>query len=379
MRHHVLRVAQAEALAPDALDQISQRLGTDEMALIVLFVSSLANLGDLGTRLRRWHAGASVIGCTTAGELGQSGYDDGKIVAVGFPAQDFVARIEHMPDLTALMPQQTTDHLIRARADLARLRPDFTQEFAFLLVDGLSNQEDALASSLAAGLGTVPLFGGSAADGDRFLETFVLQDGHFRRNAASLALIRTRCPLRVFKFDHMRPADVRMVVTQADPAQRIVRQINAEPAALELARLLGKDPAQMTPFSFAAHPVLVRVGSQHYVRAIRQVEDNNDLVFFSAIDEGLVLTLAEPADMAAHLAQALRGLAQAGQPPADILACDCILRRIEARERQMEGQVSALLRDHRVVGFSTYGEQFNAMHVNQTLTGVAFYMPQAEA
>jgi len=27
------------------------------------------------------------------------------------------------------------------------------------------------------------------------------------------------------------------------------------------------------------------------------------------------------------------------------------------------------------VGFSTYGEQLNSMHVNQTLTGVAFYPP----
>jgi tRNA 2-selenouridine synthase len=83
------------------------------------------------------------------------------------------------------------------------------------------------------------------------------------------------------------------VVTGADPARRIVHQINAEPAALEYARILGKDPAQMTPFTFAAHPVLVRVGGQHYVRSIRQVAENDELVFFSAIDEGLVLTLAE--------------------------------------------------------------------------------------
>jgi hypothetical protein len=27
------------------------------------------------------------------------------------------------------------------------------------------------------------------------------------------------------------------------------------------------------------------------------------------------------------------------------------------------------------VGFSTYGEQVNSMHVNQTMTGVALYPP----
>ena len=110
------------------------------------------------------------------------------------------------------------------------------------------------------------------------------------------------------------------------------------------------------------------------MRAIQQVADNGDLVFFSAIDEGLVLTLAEPQDMVAHLAGALDALSKAGKPEA-IIACDCILRRVEAMEKQNTGAISALLRQHGVVGFSTYGEQMNSMHVNQTMTGVAIYPP----
>ena len=55
----------------------------------------------------------------------------------------------------------------------------------------------------------------------------------------------------------------------------------------------------------------------------------------------------------------------------------CILRRIEAQENQRFGAVSALLKRHGVVGFSTYGEQLNSMHVNQTMTGVAIYPPEA--
>ena len=78
--------------------------------------------------------------------------------------------------------------------------------------------------------------------------------------------------------------------------------------------------------------------------------------------------------MVEHLDRSLRGLATPHRPEA-ILACDCVLRRMEAEEKQLTGRVSALLRAHRVVGFSTYGEQLNAMHVNQTMTGVAFYRP----
>jgi hypothetical protein len=35
------------------------------------------------------------------------------------------------------------------------------------------------------------------------------------------------------------------------------------------------------------------------------------------------------------------------------------------------------LQRHRVLGFSTYGEQLNSMHVNQTMTGVAIYPPES--
>jgi hypothetical protein len=167
-----------------------------------------------------------------------------------------------------------------------------------------------------------------------------------------------------------------MVVTRADPARRIVQEINAEPAAREYARLLGKDPAQLTTFTFAAHPVVVRVGGQHHVRAIQRINEDGDLVFFSAIDEGLVLTLAEPQDIARHLNGALADLAR-DRAPAAILACDCILRRIEAQEKQSYRAVSDILRRHGVTGFSTYGEQMNGMHVNQTMTGVALYPPGA--
>jgi hypothetical protein len=376
MASRVLRVAQVAAQDAAPIDGLDTGLGEGPLALVVMFVSPRADLKVLSRSLQGWRPGVPVIGCTTAGEIGQEGYDEGKIVAVGFPAGEFAAHVELIPDLANLQPQPLIDGLIQSRAALARDYAGFENECAFLMVDGLSTREDALAAALAPGLGPVPLFGGSAADGTRFLETFVLHEGSFRRNAAVLALIRTRCRLQVFKSHHLTPTPIRMVVTEADPARRIVRRINAEPAALEYARLLGKDPGQMTPFTFAAHPVLVRVGGQHYVRSIRQVADNNDLVFFSAIDEGLVLSLADAGDMVDHLQQALADLALNGEAPGDILACDCILRRIEARERQREGQLSCLLRDHRVVGFSTYGEQFNAMHVNQTLTGVAFYAPE---
>jgi len=371
----VVAVARVAAGRPDAVGLLAADLGPGPFAVVLLFVSPEADPGQVAAAAAPGFGAVPVIGCTTAGEISDHGYSEGGIVAVGLPAAHFAADILLIPDLDRIERQALIGWLVRARQNLSRQRPAWGHEFAFLMVDGLSAREDDLTAALAAGLGPVPLFGGSAGDGTRFRATFVLHGGRALRHAAVLTLLRSDCRARVFNLDHLVPTERRMVVTEADPARRIVRAINAEPAAREYARLLGKDPGQLTTFTFAAHPLVVRIGGRHHVRSIQRVADNGDLVFFSAIDEGLVLTMAEPLDIAAHLAAALDDLAQGGAPAA-ILACDCILRRMEALEKQQIGAMSQLLRAHRVVGFSTYGEQFNAMHVNQTMTGVALYPPE---
>lgn len=359
---------------PNALETLARQLGPGPFSLIMLFVSPAADLERLPSQAARVFGDIPIVGCTTAGEISDAGYNEDSIVAIALPAAYFRVDTLTIPDLLRLDPPALAAALVRTRTAMAERHPELAHEFAILLVDGLSQKEDELTSALAAGMGATPMLGGSAGDGTRFTRTFVLDGRRLSENAAALVLVRTECPVRVFNFDHLVPTERRMVVTEADPRHRIVRQINAEPAAREYARLVGMDPEQLSTFTFAAHPVAVRMGMRHHVRAIRQVMENGDLIFFSAIDEGVVLTITEPGDMIGQLNRELTRLSLPERPTA-ILAFDCILRRLEAEEKQIVGRVSELLRRHRVIGFCTYGEQFGPMHVNQTMTGVAIYPP----
>lgn len=360
----------------DAPERLAAAFRGKHMSCVVVFLSPDADVRGFARRFATALPGVVVMGCTTAGEISGDGYVEGEAVALGLHAAHFAVERLVIPDLGSLKAEELIGRMIRARSGLMRGHPDWDHEFAFLMVDGLSIREDELTAALAPGLGPVQLFGGSAGDGARFQETFILCDGEVLSNAAVLTMVRTDCRARVFSLDHLRPTGRRMVVTEADPKRRIVRQINAEPAAREYARLLGKDPGMLDTFTFAAHPVVVRIGGRHHVRAIQRVAPNGDLVFFSAIDEGVVLTLAEPKEMVEHLTGELSGLARGGAPVA-ILACDCILRRLEAMEKQRSIALSDVLRRFKVFGFSTYGEQVNSMHVNHTMTGVALYRPDA--
>ena len=221
----------------------------------------------------------------------------------------------------------------------------------------------------------VALIGGSAADATRFQSTHLYFDGQFHAGVAILTLVRTGLPFVAFRTQHFVPSANRMVVTGADPARRAVLEINGKPAAAEYARIIGIAPDALTPLVFATYPVMVRIGGQNFVRSIGRINDDGSLQFFCAIDEGIVLTIASGVDFVDNLQQAFDRVHDLIGPPQLVLGCDCLFRRLEMDRDGIRDRVSEILIKNNVVGFTTYGEQFNAMHVNQTFTGIAIGRP----
>ena len=369
----IVRIARLPADSPDPGAQLAEELGSG-LAQVLVFAASSGDFAAISASLQQAFPRIPVAGCTTAGEI-DGAYLDEDILALGLPESHFATLPVIVPDLSDIDATALVGEMILARRALAAARPDFPHEFAFLMVDGLSLREDTLMEAISPGLGPVPLFGGSAGDGTRFERCLLSQDGVVMANSAILLFVRSSCPVKVFSFDHLEPGEDRMVVTGADPARRRVTEINAEPAAREYARILGMNPENLDPFVFAGHPLVVRVGGRYFVRSIQRVGDCDDLYFFSAIDEGVVLTIAKPDDMAQALDRSLADVVGAGALDT-VFACDCILRRIEAQQKQSSRRVAEVLHRHRVVGFSTYGEQFGAMHVNLTMTGIAIFRPE---
>ena len=125
------------------------------------------------------------------------------------------------------------------------------------------------------------------------------------------------------------PTDERLVVTEADPAQRVVREINGLPAAEEYARILGIDAGELDPVHFAASPVVVLIDGANYVRSIQKVNPDGSLKFYCAIERGVVLRVARGVDLVANLETALSQVRARIGPPQLVLTFDCILRKLE--------------------------------------------------
>jgi hypothetical protein len=243
--------------------------------------------------------------------------------------------------------------------------------FGYLLIDGLSMQEEKTISLIHSQFENISIIGGSAGDDLQFSKTAVYWDGKFISNAAAFSLFETNLPFHIFKTQHFKPTDMKLVITKADPANRRVMEINCEPAAKEYADVLGLTIDELTPTVFSNHPVMLKIGGEYYVRSIQHVNEDKSLSFYCAIDNGLVLTIAEGVGLVDNLEKQLSEVKEKIPNLKLILGFDCILRRLEIMEKKIVDPVIALIKDKNFFGFSTYGEQYNAIHVNQTLTGVA--------
>src|SRR5574343_301091 len=281
-----------------------------DMSMVVFFCSSDYDLAALADELNQLFGSVPVIGCTTAGEIGAAGYRARSLSGVSFGAGAGAAVAGCLPDL--------------AHFDVGR-----GQAFVRDLLHRLDEQ---------------PVKGSRA-----------------------FALL----PIRIFKAQHCVSESERLVVTEADAEQRVVKEINGLPAAEEYARVLGVAVDDLTPDHFAATPVVVVLDGTDYVRSIQKANPDGTLTFYCVIEEGIVLRVARGGDIYANLEQTFANLREEIGPPALTFGCDCILRNLEITQKQLKEPVGDLFRRNNTVGFSTYGEQYGGVHVNQTFTGIA--------
>lgn len=356
-----------------AVSELQSSFGGRYISLLFVFFSPQYDAAKLAQALSNTFSPMPIIGCTTAGEISPEGMVEGSIVAVGFSTETFAFAPRLIQGLDQLSVQDVGTIVRDALHALDRRVGSLgsADTFAIMLADGLSKKEDQLAAAFYGALRGAPLVGGSSADHMTFDQTKIIYDGHVYEDAAALVVGRTPLPFCAFSSDHYMPTPIRLVVTSADSNKRLVYELNAAPAAKEYAAAVEMPCGELTAASFAEHPLAVRVGGEFFVRSIRGIEKDGALSFMSAVDEGVVFSIVEAGDLIASFEGLLEDIRGQISQPQLILGFECLFRRLEFERSQMKQEVEAIYAANNVVGFHTYGEQFRAMHLNQTLTGLA--------
>lgn len=375
-----MQVFQGKSHSADARQAVAEategfRLGSVTPDLVLVFASTAQDPDALAAALTERFPRARVVGCTTAGEILDDGHAKGALVvsAIVSPSVRWAVRV--VGELAALdeaRAHRIADELF-AELGTTRDAVDAARTFCLTLIDGLSMKEEHVVSMMADALGGLPLLGGSAGDDLAFRQTRVFADGKAHQGAAVFVLAESKLPYEIIKHQHYKATPRTVVITKADVANRRVYEMDGYPALEAYARALGLAPAEVDGDVCFMNPLLFVYGGENYVRSIQRVEPDGSIVFYCGIEEGMVLSVGGHEEMVPALDRDLSAISAKSGKADLFIACNCILRALETDKRQLFDDVGRVLAKaaRHVIGFDTYGEQLNGLHINQTLVGVA--------
>jgi len=353
-----------------AAQEIAEALPKNHAGTVLYFASSNYDDSSVAATMERAFPGATVIGCTTAGEIVSGHMLKSALVAMALPTE-IVPEIHVQVASGISAGVEGVDAAFQAFASAtgtAALDLDPSTWVGLILIDGLSRAEEKVMERIGA-LTDVMFIGGSAGDDLKFARTHVFANGEAHTDSAILALLRVPRGFDFIKTQSFCAMSKTLIPTLVDEASRTVMEFDGKPAASAYAEALGLPVAEAAGH-FMDHPVGLMDGDEPYVRSPQQIT-GDAMAFYCAVKAGMTLSLLESSDIVADTGRSLtEKTAELGQV-AGIVNFNCILRTLELDAKGKAAEYGALFADVPTVGFSTYGEAMIG-HINQTSTMLVF-------
>jgi hypothetical protein len=377
--------ARSSAPAAAGAEAAAQALCGRDAKLAVVFASDAYDLEALVGAIRAETGDASLIGCTTAGELSHLGPSDGGVVvtALGGPGFEVSTAIGHGA------PGELREAGAAAATAMTRLDSTEHHRALMLLSDGVAGDQQEVMRGVHDIVGAgVPLVGGCAGDGMKMERTFQIHGGEVISGGVVGAAIVSDAPLGIGWSHGWERVGEPMLVTSATGNR--VEEIDDRPAldhyldSLEAPAEVRSDAREFTRWA-RTHPLGLgqrRTGHQP-VRCVSEADFARRAIVCTAEVPAGGLTWFMNGDADSVLrstAAACRDAVEAleGEQPLGVIAFDCIGRRGvlgDSRIDEEVGSIRGVVGDAPIAGLYTYGEiarvtGVNALH-SQTFVAMA--------
>ena len=355
-----------------ALSEIEKQIGDTKPNLIIFFASTSYEPEKLGQSINSAFPDTIIVGCSSAGEISSRGFQQKGIVAAAFADQNIAAAVELLAPLDKFRTIEAKTAIDNCCQKLGITADSLNQNrhFGMLLIDGLSAMEENVISALSMSAPSLKITGGSAAD-HNYNKTYVFHNGKHYSNAAIFLLFQTQKQFEIISRHHFIPTETECVVTKADHAKRMILEINGKPAAAEYARLIGVELNQLTEAIVIQRPFGFEVDNQFYIRSVMFVF-KNWLKSASAVNEGTVLTLMESGNLLEDTKNMIEELRTKMNDEISLMILfNCLGRYTEAQTKDLNKKIESIINFAPLIGFNTFGEQIQSLHINHSLTGVA--------
>ncbi|MFZ5967694.1 MAG: FIST signal transduction protein [Bacillota bacterium] len=358
-----------------AANEIIHQIGQSDVNYVVFFAGNNYDFNVLSRVMKDRFPKAEVVGCTTAGEISKNCFTQNSLVAMGIASKDFITATTVIENISAA-PILHREELIHTFKKTGMRLEDATSGkhvFCFTLMDGLSSSEEKVLSVINSIFKQpgFPIIGGSAGDGLDFKETKVSYNGKVYTNAAVVTFVKTSHKFYIYKENIFKPFGAQMVVTKADIKNRIVYEFDHQPAAKYYAQKLGIAEKDLSKY-FSTNPLGRKIGDKIWIASPFKVNTDHSIQFYCQVLTNSVLEILEPLDPVTVIHESIDHVKRNIKSIKGMIAVNCILRTLQFQQQNNGKQiVSPLLSLAPVVGFSSYGEQLNNTHLNQTLVLLA--------
>lgn len=369
-----IRSAYSRAMgAAEVVNDVVGHLEAVNPAVVFFFASHRHDGKAISSALRMRFPEAEVVGCTTAGEFTEShsGEYGASAIALGrgLIAQSAGALISFEGGVKEAVGRAARVIERKLGFELREAPPESV--VGFTLIEGLKMKEEALTDAIGDLAPLLSFVGGSAADNLELKQTRVFYNGEETDDGAALLVVRTTRPFHITKTCSFESTGKVFTVTRADPANRVIYELDGQPVVDVYARAVDVAPEKISTI-FMNHPFGLLIDGKPWIRSPQQVLPDGGLKFYCQVLEGMEIHVMRSTDLVGETGKAFaEAREQLGGSVSGAVVFNCVLRRLEMESNRLQAPFYAQMKGIPVAGFHTYGEVYVG-HINQTLTAVVF-------
>lgn len=368
----------------DAVFEVMDNLVFDDTKLVIYFVSANYDQQKVSNGVREYlnkvafRNDIKIVGSSTAGEIFNGDFLSDSIVAVSFSG-DIKAGVGVCERVSVKGILAGSEVFERACYDMGKtseqIKSDFRYGEKFIgisLTDGLSNVEEYIMLTLKNAAGDINIVGGSAADNLKYERTYLHVNGSTLIDASVLILMEIDMPFEVGYTINHTPTPFTMKITDANFKKRLVNEIDYTPIVNIYGKLSGKDAGELNFYDLMSNPLGVSYNNQVYLRSPIRINSNGSMSFQCFLKEGQEVIRMRQQSMVKELEELITKLERKLGNVESLLVFNCAYRYLEMLRDKTSYDIKSVFNGIDMIGMNSFGQQLNGMHMNQSLTYIAF-------
>lgn len=215
----------------EAVKEVTSKLHT-EPSLLLFFTSTTHSFQEVTALFNAQYPNCEVVGLTTTGEIGPSGFLENGLVAMSFAKSIGQISTVLMNDISKYPIFSRNDLISSAKHIGINLNSQSLEKEGLALVfpNGLIAAEEKMLSivnSIFPHEG-FPVFGATAGDDAKFIETFVSLNGEVSSKGGVVIFMKPTVDFVMLKENIFTSTGKSMKITKADTEQRVVYELDGK-------------------------------------------------------------------------------------------------------------------------------------------------------